>query len=298
MRFALPVLVSAVLLANLSPCFADELDRMRKSALEQVKTLQDPSAPMDEEQTRLIESADLGQISIPHTRPLMNLPEWNNPELKATVLEPGEDIDLFQRLAAQRHIPFEYPDDGCYARAHEMTMLLEKKRIVAVKFFVEQFRDHFVWKKWRPGRTKQGLLRVDTSNSPDGYVNWIYHVAPMVLVKGADGKVEGKILDPSIADHPLSWQEWMAKQTIPDPKHPPVYGWRSRFFYGPGKGYRLADERKDKHPAIWDPANIQDTFQTLNQYRFESKKRKDGVQDAAVIPASPPNSIPVAEPPQ
>ena len=66
-------------------------------------------------------------------------------------------------------IPFMYPDNGCWARAHEMCRLMLALGRAPRK----------VWIKEGP----QGPLRVDTKNNPNCHVQWWYHVAPTLCVR-------------------------------------------------------------------------------------------------------------------
>lgn len=93
------------------------------------------------------------------------------------------------------NIPFSVPEDGCYARAHKMTMELEKSGIYTAKLFVS------------------GKLSVKTDNSPEGQVDWYFHVAPVLCVKNND-KNELMILDPSIFTKPVTIETWLRKQTL------------------------------------------------------------------------------------
>jgi len=61
-------------------------------------------------------------------------------------------------------IPFLYPDDGCWARAHEMCRLMINMGLSPRK----------VWIDHSPGN----WLRVNTRNNPACYVQWGWHVAP------------------------------------------------------------------------------------------------------------------------
>ena len=77
-----------------------------------------------------------------------------------------------------------------------MSRLLEKKKVVTGKIFVE------------------GDLKVTTKNAPQGYVEWWYHVAPIVMIEGNDHKRHMVVIDPSIFDHPVTPDEWIAIQTL------------------------------------------------------------------------------------
>lgn len=70
----------------------------------------------------------------------------NNNDMYISVVSEEAAQQLFKEAAAKTHIPFKYPEDGCYARAHEMAILLEHKCIKTGKVFIE------------------GDLRVETKN--------------------------------------------------------------------------------------------------------------------------------------
>jgi hypothetical protein len=126
--------------------------------------------------------------------------------------------ELFDEMASQKHIPFNYPQDGCYARAHEMSRLLEKQGIITTKVFIE------------------GDLRVDTKNSPSGYVEWWYHVAPIVKVQDGS-KEELYVFDPSIFDRPVPLKEWVQIQTKHSPGQNEMVYHTKRFNYTPNQRY-------------------------------------------------------------
>jgi hypothetical protein len=43
-------------------------------------------------------------------------------------------------------------------------------------------------------------------------INWIYHVAPTVPVRGADGVIRRMVLDPAMAKSPITMEKWKAMQ--------------------------------------------------------------------------------------
>lgn len=105
--------------------------------------------------------------------------------------------ELFEDFADERRIPFRYPEDGCYARAHAMTRMLRRRGIASGKVFIE------------------GNLRVETTNSPKGYVQWWYHVAPVVMVRRF-GVVRPYVIDPSLFNEPVPVERWYNIQTSHD----------------------------------------------------------------------------------
>jgi hypothetical protein len=113
----------------------------------------------------------------------------------------------FKKLAATADsIPFDYPYDCCYSRAHEMCRMMEEDGIDCGK----------VWNYQNPGPPPGPPLSVNTPNHPSGQVTWGYHVAPTVDVRGDDGVVRTMVMDPSMFDHPVTVDEWRAAQHAPD----------------------------------------------------------------------------------
>jgi hypothetical protein len=119
---------------------------------------------------------------------------FNSEKLTLTVVSEKHLDYLFNLLKNMKDIPFGYPEDGCYARAHEMVKYLDDLGIKSAKSFVE------------------GNLKVLTDKSPKGYVAWSYHVAPTVLVY-KNGEYIPYVLDPSLFDHAVPTKEWIKIQT-------------------------------------------------------------------------------------
>src|SRR5262245_6499145 len=93
-------------------------------------------------------------------------------------------------------IPFLYPDDGCWGRAHEMCRLMIAAGASPEKIWIF------------------GNLRVTTSNNPACYVSWGWHVAPslQVLVGGAP---QSYVIDPSLLGGPAPLATWAGLQGDP-----------------------------------------------------------------------------------
>lgn len=114
----------------------------------------------------------------------------NNQNIELSALTEAEAKKYFKLLASQKDIPFGFPLDGCYARAHKMVQILEEKGVIAGKAFIE------------------GNLFVDT---PDfGVIQWGYHVAPVVMVKVGNTAVP-YIFDPSLFNKAVPYEAWKAK---------------------------------------------------------------------------------------
>lgn len=122
-----------------------------------------------------------------------------------SVVSEAQAAQLFNDMAAltcdpftvpSPCIPFLYPDDGCYARAHEMCRLMRLQGIEAEKIWIF------------------GSLNPATSNHPGCAVSWWYHVAPTLLVSTVAG-TEKRVIDPSLMGGPTTENDWRNRQADP-----------------------------------------------------------------------------------
>jgi Glutaminase len=93
-------------------------------------------------------------------------------------------------------IPFLYPDNGCWARAHEMCRLM----------IVDGAQPEKVW--------IQGYLNVNSHNKPDCLVQWGWHVAPTLQVD-INGSPQTYVIDPSLFNEPVPQATWKSIQGDP-----------------------------------------------------------------------------------
>lgn len=114
--------------------------------------------------------------------------------------------DLFDMVAATTCdpttvpppcIPFLYPDDGCWGRAHEMCRLLIAAGAKPKKVWI------------------YGSLHTPTRNNPNCFVNWGWHVAPTLCVRTGFCKMEDRVIDPSLFTEPVSKATWKGVQGDP-----------------------------------------------------------------------------------
>lgn len=99
--------------------------------------------------------------------------------------------------AAAPCIPFTYPDDGCWGRAHEMCRLM-----IADGADPE--------KVWIFGN----LSNVATLNNPACQISWGWHVAPTLQVDTSGG-VSTYVVDPSLFREPVTQATWASVQNDP-----------------------------------------------------------------------------------
>jgi Glutaminase len=97
-------------------------------------------------------------------------------------------------------IPFLYPDDGCWARAHEMCRLIADAGATPAKMWIYSGPD--------------AHLHVRTGNHPDCEVTWDWHVAPTVTVSLPGGD-ETMVIDPSLFTEPVRVEHWKSVQSDP-----------------------------------------------------------------------------------
>ncbi|HEY5911580.1 MAG TPA: protein-glutamine glutaminase family protein [Verrucomicrobiae bacterium] len=136
-------------------------------------------------------------------------------------------------------IPFLYPDDGCFARAHEMCRLMIERGLSPRK----------VWIK--------GSLHVSTANNPQCYVNWGWHVAPTLCVRGRwFFNIETMVIDPSLFNTPVSPATWKGLQGDP----------------GATLSYTSADLYFHVYGDVTDPTYAL-TIQDLAKYRLRLQLR-------------------------
>jgi hypothetical protein len=112
--------------------------------------------------------------------------------------------ERFEKFKCREDIPWNYPNDCCYNRAHVMATQLQAEGVDVGK----------VW-NYAPPPHIGSRLRVYTENDPDKYVEWGYHVAPTVPVIDSKGKVIRMVIDPSITEAPLTPEQWKALQGQP-----------------------------------------------------------------------------------
>jgi hypothetical protein len=93
-------------------------------------------------------------------------------------------------------IPFLYPDNGCWARAHEMCRLM----------IADGAQPEKVWIR--------GWLAVSSHNKPDCLVNWAWHVAPTLQVL-INGWPQTYVIDPSLFNEPVPLATWKGIQGDP-----------------------------------------------------------------------------------
>lgn len=149
---------------------------------------------------------------------------------------PQEANQLFEDAKANDKIPFDYPLDCCYSRAHEMCRQFESKGVECGKawFYGEEFA--------AGGASLKAATPVNAV-TPKGYVNWTYHVAPTITV--TDGSTtKTQVIDPSLFDKPVDVSAWTNRMN--DPKGKLEFSDSSPYFRMPGNSAALKDDDYSK----------------------------------------------------
>lgn len=194
-------------------------------------------------------------------RPFHLEPESETRALAASPIALAAAEALFGQMATNSCQPrtpgagcitFMFPDDGCYARAHEMCRLIGPAK---------------TGKVWSYGR-----LTALTRNSPDCRVSWRYHVAPTVLVEHA-GSSKSYVIDPSLFSKPVPVATWTGAQGDPAAT---VVETSSEPFY-----------RSPEGVVQKDPDYVE-TNEVLSTFRLKLKERsaKKGVPPYAHCPVA------------
>jgi hypothetical protein len=123
-----------------------------------------------------------------------------------SVVSAAQAMQMFNMVASQTCcpqttpvpcIPFLYPDDGCWGRAHEMCRLMIASGIQPEKVWIF------------------GSLHPASQNNPGCSVGWGWHVAPTLRVSTGGGGWDSQVIDPSLMTGPVTQAAWKAVQNDP-----------------------------------------------------------------------------------
>lgn len=147
----------------------------------------------------------------------------NKKTIELSVLSEKYAQEVFNTLKNDEENSFNYPLDGCYARAAKMAMDMDNMGIISGKAFVE------------------GDLLVDTKL---GEANWSYHVASLVFVK-VKNKLVPTVLDPSLFDKPVSYDQWKSRLLAKKGSKFQSEYFTKRFNYDPDSRYDDMESYQD-----------------------------------------------------
>jgi hypothetical protein len=151
--------------------------------------------------------------------------------IEASVISEKSALELFEQFKSDKKMAFEFPIDGCYARATMMARIAEDNNVKVAKIYAE------------------GILRVLKASKDFPEVTWGYHVAPIVGVKQVDGAIVNMVFDPSLFDKPVTVDAWLDRMSGDgDPKaeiNSVYYGSRYQLFRRDVEPNKSSWHRKD-----------------------------------------------------
>lgn len=210
-------------------------------------------------------------LTTPNALSFANVPVWSDTDIAAqfAATRDARYMTTASNPGFQRRISWTYPDDGCFARAEQVDVkVAQAGKPRPYKLFAMSI----------------GLkLRVYTSNSPTGLVNWDWHTVP--VVKNNAGQVI--VLDAALSPcRPLPYKEWLALMTddvtaeFSDPAHGHGVGLGDSNAYFPSS--LVTGERS--HSAD----SLNDETQTYLDYEWSRQQFDLGRDPTVVLGASPP----------
>lgn len=167
---------------------------------------------------------------------LVALADTPTPPAGLTVVSESAAETLFQEVATDPEIPFDYPD-GCFAKAEKADIFLGQNGVIAGKAFVEGQLYH-------------------SSHWGESY--WTFHVAPLILVQEPGG-ARPYVIDPFLSDKLVRYEDWISLITAdPSTSISQTY-FTSRFVYGTSE--------KNLGMNQYNPDDLKDMETVLQQIR-------------------------------
>ncbi|MEV7189170.1 protein-glutamine glutaminase family protein [Kitasatospora sp. NPDC093102] len=119
----------------------------------------------------------------------------------------AERTTFVDDAGAELPVPFDYPEDGCYARAHVVAKMLSRSGVYSRKVFA-------VWDNPALGLVAESENAAGAMPGAPGKVRWMYHVAPLVLVDEGAGRHVETVIDPSLSNKPQPLSRWLATMGV------------------------------------------------------------------------------------
>jgi hypothetical protein len=214
----------------------------------------------------------LGQVKdVLHTlnknRLQKDFQDYGSPDVSATVLKSDEANKVFSQLALIQAIPFDYVEEGCYARAMAMSRVLDEEGITSARIFANAPYHFKVNWRLEYKRIADDLIRVDTKKSKKGYVEWVFHTAPVVYVD--NGKtIVPMVFDPSLFDRPVTVEAWKGIMKTTHPNDLEIH-FHKRFDYFQDRNF------DDYNSKDYSPADLSDVAVQLQKCLSIQNKLKD-----------------------
>jgi glutaminase-like protein len=141
--------------------------------------------------------------------------ELGQKPLTRSEVTPAEAMDLHEYLSkmkfvdaagAEAPVPFHYPVDGCWGRAHMMAEAMSAMGIESERVFATSTVSG------EPLRVQSDFSQDQPGHRPP-VTEWFYHVAPIVKVRTPAG-IEYFVIDPSTQATAVPVREWLATMGV------------------------------------------------------------------------------------
>ena len=185
--------------------------------------------------------------------------------LKKPFLTFQEAVDIIYEFNNTPTLAFNNTVDGCSDRAHIMAYRLEKNLGIQTEK---------IWLK----RGKEGLFIPIPTGRTD--IAWDFHVAPLVKVQLSTGEIQKKVLDPALADHPISPEIWAEKMRA----RPEFFPLRKSFAEQSVTITSGTHTHTSKYlfPSYFEKESIL-AARAVNSSRWREKHKSNGTYKASVI---------------
>ncbi|MBL8950853.1 MAG: hypothetical protein JNK82_08760 [Myxococcaceae bacterium] len=163
------------------------------------------------------------------------------------VVTLAEAKALFDTLASAPDIPHKFIDEGCHFRAHVEAKRLEEAGVYSEKIFI---------------LPEASDLKILSPEHPLGFTLGIFHTAPCINVQLEDGRVERRVIDPSLFKGPVPEETWARS----------MHGLNQKpceIFYLPRFALHLSDRKAP--PSAWRKEDLADATAWNTQYQEVQK---------------------------
>ena len=160
-------------------------------------------------------------------------------------IEPDQAAEIFAELTAAEDLALRFPADGCYARTHLMVRRLLDRGLAPSKV-------------WAFAASATDLLWTETPDHPDGRVQWQYHVAPVLVVRGPDGGTREMVFDPLLFDRQVPVEEWRSALRHTDSGANGSWGTAAARTRGDRILARAGSPRRDRRACARDARRVPD----------------------------------------
>lgn len=121
--------------------------------------------------------------------------------LNLSILTLEQAKNLFDELNSIEYLPMKYLEDGCYARAHEISLIAQENGLEMGKAFLNSPESGQLL-------NPQSLKNQNPPRFDKNFSGWRYHATPFLLVEQPNGTIVPMVFDLGVAKGPQTFQQW------------------------------------------------------------------------------------------